>query len=253
MEGPPLQETQVKVGEQEAKPAFLSRVFRSGQRNANRLIGATVLASAALGPGQADAMDNNTRNAVYGISAAVLNQQTGVVVRPDFNGRPVLDVNATMQNRQIMEQRQRAYQEQMMRQQQAAAIEQHKRNLDAQFQNLPTQLNMSPQIKQEFEANGIVVIQAGEAVYMYHKDNIAQRITFTGAQNAGIKMTGITVNMLPGGSGQNGFTPNGEKMYFVEKAYAQKVVQNGMPNVANLKENLFLTFNKEKKTLTISK
>ncbi len=195
MEGPAVnqpidQAISVPVQEQAPVQSRTSKILRP----LSKALGTAAFAAAALGPGKAEAMDQNTKNTLYGLGAAVLNQQTGVVIRPGFNGNPTLDVGATMHNRQIMEQ-------QRVQREQAEAMQRRNMEIQAAF-NKPTNFNIQPALP-ELERMGVIAVDTGSRLYLYHKDTVNTpdflKKQFYISSNNVIKITDLSLLPVPGG------------------------------------------------------
>lgn len=166
------------VSQQERSPAEgrVSKVLRPF----SRALGIVAFTAAALGPGKAEAMDQNTKSSLYGLGAAVLAQKTGVVLRPGINGDPVLDVNTTMRNREIMEQ-------QKKQQEQRRAIEQAAQQ--------PTQVSFSNEAKAMFEQNNITFTPAGGSFYIWNPDNPAGREFLNNISSSGVEVKYTSIKL----------------------------------------------------------
>lgn len=146
-----------------AKVVNESKVLRPLRRG----LGIATLAVAALGPGKAEAMDQNTKNTLFGFGAIVLNKETGVVLRPGANG-PVIDPGATMQNRQIMEQRRRQEEQVRMQQEQVRmqqAQQQERQRMFDEAMRSPTNIHFDNDANMAFKQQGLDISQTDLRVF----------------------------------------------------------------------------------------
>lgn len=173
--------TNIVPEEQAPTEGKVSKVLRP----ISRALGMAAFAAAALGPGKAEAMDKNTRN-------ALINMTTGIVLHSGPNGT-VVDVAATRNNHQIILQ-------QKAQREQAEAMQRRSVEIQSAFSK-PTNFDLQPSLTQ-LNQMGIIAVVTGNSLYLYHKDKVNApdflQSQFKVSSSNEIKITDLRLVPVPG-------------------------------------------------------